>query len=313
MGADANSAVIMAARSMAVDQMTAEVVSAFVREGISPILLKGPSIAQWLYPSDLRPYGDTDLLVSPAQFSRAARILRRLGFGQPTRGRAIHAHTYRKMGTSLPQPLCVDLHRSLPYLAASPKEVWRVLSADTDTMVVAGAQLDILGIPARTFHIAIHAVQHAFESKNPFEDLRRAVAVASRQELEQAIAVSRAVGAEDALAAGLCLIPEGVEVAAQFNLTTERRGILRFDVEGASDVEAAAYQVQRVLDARSIRERLALFIDMIFVSPNVLRETSLRARRGRTGLVLAYAVRPFVLLQRIGPALGKRRRILKSP
>ncbi len=298
---------------MAVDQMTAEVVTAFQRAGISPILLKGPSIAQWLYASDLtrRPYGDTDLLVSPAEFPRAARVLRRLGFGQPTRGRAIHAHTYRKLGSSLSNPLCVDLHRSLPYVATSPKEVWRVLSAGSDTMRVVDTDVAILGVPARTFHISIHAVQHAFETKNPFEDLRRALRVVTPEDLGTAVAISRALGAEDALAAGLCLIPEGQEVAGQLNLTTERRGMLRFDVEGASEIEAAAYQVQRVIDASSARERLDLFIDMIFVSPSVLRASSLMARRGRSGLLLAYAGRPFVLLKRIGPALRKRRRIVK--
>jgi hypothetical protein len=296
---------------MAVDQMTAEVVTAFSNAGIPVLLLKGPSISRWLYPSDLRPYNDTDILVSPADFRRAARLLRTLGFGHPTRGRANHAHTYRRMGSDLPQPLCVDLHRTLPYLAVPAKAAWDVLAVDAESVRVVDVDVPILAIPQRIVHIAIHAVQHAFETKNPFEDLRRALGAANTEQLERAVTVSRALGAEDALAAGLNLIPEGRAVSERFNLTAQRRGILRFDVEGGSEVEAAAYQVQRIADATSARERTALLVDMVFVSPHVMRETSPLARRGVIGLALAFAARPFVLIGRIGPAMARRRRILK--
>src|SRR5581483_7959630 len=130
------------------------------------VLLRGPSIAQWLYPTDFRPYGDTDLLVSPSDFAAAARVLRRIGFGNPTRGRSLHAHTYRRLETPMAQPLCVDLHRSLPYVTAPTREAWRMLSSGDDTVRVAGIEVRVLGIPQRLFHIAIHAVQHAFETKN---------------------------------------------------------------------------------------------------------------------------------------------------
>jgi hypothetical protein len=43
----------------------------------------------------------------------------------------------------------------------------------------------------------------------------------------------------------------------------------------------------------------------------VMRQVSPLARRGRIGLTLAYAARPFILVRRIGPALATRRRILK--
>lgn len=54
------------------------VVSLFRAEGIEPVLVKGWAIAR-LYPdSALRPYGDIDLCVEPAQFLKAERILERL-------------------------------------------------------------------------------------------------------------------------------------------------------------------------------------------------------------------------------------------
>lgn len=290
--------------------MTAEVVTALRAAGIEPVLLKGPSIAQWLYPADFRPYGDTDLLVSPSDFAGAARVLRRIGFGNPTRGRALHAHTYRKLGTELSQPLCVDLHRSLPYLRASTREAWRVLSKGHDTVLVAGTEVRVLSIPQRVFHIAIHSVQHAFETQNPFEDLRRALAAVSADDLTATVVISRNLGAEDALVAGLSLIPEGQDVVQRLQLSPECRDLFRF--KGGTEVESAAYQFQRMVDARSVGERVDVLVDMVVASPAVLRETSALARRGPAGLVLAYAARPFVLASRIGPALLTRRRILRE-
>jgi hypothetical protein len=304
----AGTAVVLAAQSLAVDQVTAEVVTALRAAGMDPILLKGPSIAQWLYPTDFRPYGDTDLLVAPEEFTRAARLLRRLGFGHPAKGRATHAHTYRRAGSPLAPPLCVDLHRTLPYLAAPPSDVWPVLSHETATLRVADVDVRVLGVPQRVLHIAIHAVQHAFESKNPFEDLRRALAVVSAEQLQETVDISRSLGAEDALVTGLNLIPEGQAMVARLGLDPPRRDILRFG--GSSEVEAAAYQLQRIADARSWRERIDLSLDMVFVSPAILREGSALARRGPAGLMAAYAARPWVLARRMGPALLRRRRIL---
>lgn len=75
----ARPAVAGAVRVLAVDRVTAEVVPALAAVGIRPILLKGPSIARWLYPSGGRSYGDTDLLVPPADFARAGSVLERPG------------------------------------------------------------------------------------------------------------------------------------------------------------------------------------------------------------------------------------------
>jgi len=76
-----SAAISAAAHSLAVDQVTAEVVTALRARAIEPVLLKGPSFADWLYPDGLlRPYVDSDLLVAPAQQDAAAETLRSLGF-----------------------------------------------------------------------------------------------------------------------------------------------------------------------------------------------------------------------------------------
>jgi hypothetical protein len=79
-------AIRQAIGTLAVDRVTAEVISAFDAAGIPSILLKGPSIARWLYPAGGRGYVDTDLLVQRQQFSRASDLLKDLGFVELLKG-----------------------------------------------------------------------------------------------------------------------------------------------------------------------------------------------------------------------------------
>ena len=67
-----SSAVRTAALAVRVDRVTAEVVTAMREAGIRS-LLKGPSIATWLYgDGGARPYDDSDLLVAPGAYRHAA-------------------------------------------------------------------------------------------------------------------------------------------------------------------------------------------------------------------------------------------------
>ena len=68
------------ARNFAIDALTAEVAGAFGREGIEMLVLKGPVLAKWLYPGEVRPYNDSDLMVAPEDRARAVGVLERLGF-----------------------------------------------------------------------------------------------------------------------------------------------------------------------------------------------------------------------------------------
>ena len=298
---------IGAAVTMAVDRVTEEVVFAFNQARVPTVLLKGPSIAQWLYPEGGRSYRDTDLLVCPDDFTRATEVLRSLRFGAPSHALVDHAHTYQRDADGYAQS--VDLHRTLLYFSSPPADVWRALSGSHATIALGDIHVDVLGVPQRCLHMAIHALQHAFEARGPFEDLRRAVAAASFEEWTEAAAVSRHLGAEDALAAGLCLIPEGAALSDRLGLTAQRRGTVR--IAATADRQLSAYQVQRFLDADTFGERLRLLVNPIMLSPANLRQVSPLARHGPLGLTMAYVARPFVVVRRTGSALVSRRRILK--
>src|SRR5436309_3618105 len=86
--------------ALRVDQVTAEVVRAFRVAEVPSILLKGPSIAGWLYADGSpRSYIDSDLLVRPDRHSRAEKILEDLRFtpvlaDEDTPGWRLTAHVW---------------------------------------------------------------------------------------------------------------------------------------------------------------------------------------------------------------------------
>ena len=74
------------ARSLQLDMVTAQVVSALDKQGVRSIVLKGPSIRRLLYADGAeRSYIDSDLLVAPDCVSAARKVLREFGFTKGVR------------------------------------------------------------------------------------------------------------------------------------------------------------------------------------------------------------------------------------
>ena len=64
------------ARALAIDAVTARVVSELRQNGVGPLLLKGAAVSRWLYGDDgSRWYADLDLLVGPQDLGRAEQVL----------------------------------------------------------------------------------------------------------------------------------------------------------------------------------------------------------------------------------------------
>ena len=146
-----------------IDGDTAEVLDSFERAGVHALLLKGPSIACWLY--DRRDRAAV-LRLRPA--GRAGGVRRRRsrssdrsatfrcwtgggcrpgGTGTPSHGRT-PAAGWRRPASHADRRRC----RSC--------DAWQVLSADADAVLVAGRIVPCLGLPARAMHVALHAAQH---------------------------------------------------------------------------------------------------------------------------------------------------------
>jgi hypothetical protein len=223
-GAAPSLALMAAAQALSCDQIAAEVTSALSDAAVPTILLKGPSIARWLYPSGGRSYIDTDILVTGQDFGRAQDVLRSLGFAELLgnfhpceRDETLAEVTYIRPPVPRGPAGVVDLHRSLPMLRVSDELVWQALSAGTATAEVGGTKVRVLGRTALALHIVLHAVQHRFAG-HPREDLRRAIAILPGPDWPPVAELAARLGVSDILGFGLRQEPGGADLADRLGL-----------------------------------------------------------------------------------------------
>src|SRR5262245_33955240 len=119
----AEATVRAAARGLAADVVTAEVLAAFAERRISSLLLRGPAFQRSLYsPDEVRAYGDVGLPVCPADHARAEPALRGLGFSplveeSELRGhRPPHATEWIRV-----EGISVDVHATVSGADAPPE------------------------------------------------------------------------------------------------------------------------------------------------------------------------------------------------
>jgi hypothetical protein len=283
-----------------VDAVTAEVAVAFGREGIAVLVLKGPVLARWLYPGEVRPYVDSDLMVAPENRARAVGVLERLGFVEhcpwmPT------PLSLDPGGTAFNRPGggMVDLHCQLPGLNGDPDAIWGRLAASADRQVIAGVELQVPDRDTVLLHVVLHAAHHAnLADGKPQEDLRRALALVEETGWSRALELARAYRGVPAFAAGLRLLPEGRDLACRLGLGELRS--LQHEVRREDNV--IAEELYALLSADTgIRQKLVIAASDIFPLPDYMRWWSSLARRGRLGLAGAYLWRAIWI---IGQAPG---------
>jgi hypothetical protein len=294
-----------------VDRVTAEVVEALREAGVRPILLKGPALARWLYDeSHPRPYRDTDLLVAPDHSANAEQTLTRLGFRlvhDVPRGRrsAVRSHWERSTDAAK-----VDLLLSLPGVRVDPGALWSVLAGETETMLVGGLAVDVLNQPARALHVVLTAHRFLFLYERTLEDLARALARLDAEDWHAAASLAARLQATPTFATGLRLVPPGEAIAARMGLPDD--GWLELAVR-MSDAPPPAIGFLQLLRTRGLRAKTAFFADRVVPPPEYMREAFSLARRGRTGLLLAYLWRPFYLARHAPASVRAWRSAVKAP
>jgi hypothetical protein len=291
--------------TLAVDAVTAEVVTALDAAGVESLLLKGPSIARWLYrdPAD-RPYVDSDLLVEPVRLGAAQEVLRRRGF-RPEFGPL--PHVGMESAPSYPWRrgrFVVDLHETLPGATADPERTWSVLRAGRAKQPVGRREVAVLGEPARLVHIALHAAHHGPRVPQPLEDLRRALELVHRDRWHEAVALATAMGASEPFVAGIAMLPQGRAVGARLGLVDDLAAV--GELEWRRTPVAAG--IMRLEAAPGLAAKLATLRDELFPSPEFMRWWNPLARRSRRGLAAAYAWRWAYLLRQVPAALRALRR-----
>jgi hypothetical protein len=296
-------AVVLTAHALARDLVTAEAVEALRGVGVRSIVLKGPSIARWLYHDGVpRPYADSDLLVSPGRLRPAACALESIGHSLVVDDRiAPGADAHHLLWRRDRDDATVELHWRVPGVRASPDMAWRRLSAETETSLLAGAEVEFLALPARALHLALHAMQHAPERGKPLEDLRRGLRLADESCWREAARLAAELGAQDAFAAGLRAVPEGAQLAAALGLPRARR---------ATEVEmrAAGASLRSVNLLRLLSEQRPVDVGRALLRVAVPSATYMRfryveAQAGRASLAAAYARRWTSLVRDLVPVL----------
>jgi hypothetical protein len=268
---------------------TVRTVVALRDAGVDCLLLKGVSHELWLYPTEGRPASrDVDLLIEPSQVSAAQTVMERLGMiqhlrpGPPVEGE--HLRFLPPPGSGLP----VELHTTFHFLTAPPEQCWSVLSADRDWIEVGGIRIEVPAVPARTLLLALHVTAHGRVGTWAIADLRRALAVLSLGDWRKAAELARQLGASDAFAAGLRVLPAGAGTAHDLGLASADDPALRLSVRSGSN------RASRMLDyaAGSPLSAAARLLSSQLIPPSAqMRVWYPIARRGRGGLIVAHLAR----------------------
>jgi hypothetical protein len=291
---------------LAVEATAAEIVGEFRRAGIRSILLKGPSLARWLYaPSSTRTSVDVDLLVATADREAAEEVLVELGFIPFPRNDTAqvnrHAHAWERE----PDPVWADLHLSLPGVRVSDEDAWRGLSQGTDELVVGGVEVEVLGPPARAMHVALHAAQHGVGRSSGVEDLARALDRLPLAVWRSAAELAERLDATAAFVAGLRMLPPGEELRGRLGLP---RGTTVEVALRASTPPDLSLGLHRLAVAPGLRHKVAFGGRKLFPPAAWMRAWLPLARRGRLGLAAAYVWRPLWLLWRAPAAVRALRK-----
>ena len=170
-------AVSAAAARLRIDYAAAAAIRALDAVGIPSILLKGASVARWLYmPEDARAYVDCDLLVPSAEFRSAVEVLGTLGFA-PELDEAEMPSWWQEHALTTVHGMdgtVVDLHRTLPGVQVSDEQLWTTSSARTDTITVGEVAANVLTESGRALQAALHAAQHSGSARD-LDVLARAI------------------------------------------------------------------------------------------------------------------------------------------
>jgi hypothetical protein len=292
------------ALSLAADAGAAGAVTLLEDAGISSLLLKGASIAEWLYASDLRGYHDADLMVSPENHTAAEAALARAGYALRIR------HLHASVWAAGDNPVTVDLHKRLWAVGASPSHVWRVLWGRSVTQSVGGREVRVLDPTARALVVALHQAHHAQlgqMTRRTSVDLQRALDLLEPFEWDAVDDLAHELRATLQLAGGLRSLrdPKASALADKLHLPDER---LLATATAPDETVPLVGALVNFRIARGPRRKLRALRHEILPPADELRDRSALARSGGPGLALAYLLAPFISLAHLPEAIAHLRK-----
>jgi hypothetical protein len=267
------------------------------------LLLKGRSIAEWLYTDgSQRLYVDVDLLAGPGDTDVVEEILGSLGYSRKWDDRSMpswwreHASAWVRDADGV----TVDLHRKLQGINVGEEIGWRVLWQNHAAVVVAGHEVPALGLPARALHVVLHAAHHGMgqgapiADRGPTADVQRALVRSDDELWRAAAALAVELDAVDAFAAGLRLSDAGVQLAARLGLP--RASSVKTALY-ASTPPPVALGFEQLARAPGLRSRIEILWRKLVPPRSFISHWDPRASEGRVALARAYVRRPLWLLR----------------
>jgi hypothetical protein len=290
-------------RMLVLDRGTAEIVVAWRRAGVQSVLLKGPALTRWLYrEGEFRGYVDIDLLVPDSDVGAAEDVLEGLRFERHGL-EAIEGDWPRYSRNWVRSDwMKVDLHQTLAGVGVPPATLWMILTERLEQMNVAGVDVDVLAPSARALVLALHTAKDGPRIAKARHDLGHAIDRLPPDLWVETVRLADQVGSLGSLAAGLRLVvPSGVELADRLRLP--KQAPLEIAIRSKGGAPALAFGIDWLVSSPGLRGKGWLVLRKIFPPVSFIRAWSPLAKRGRVGLVAAYAYRPLWVLWRVGPAL----------
>jgi hypothetical protein len=280
-------------RRAELDAAAVEVLERFEGAGVRSLLLKGPVLARLLYGSQgpHRDYFDIDLLVGPADLSKAREALAGLGYrwGYEERGiddvaGVVHAELWAQRGDH--GPLWVDLHKRLAGCRASDDVVWAALWRRRTSIEFAGREIAVLGEGGLALHLALHAAQGGPDEPKAIDDLARGIEHWAPKVWRDAAELAEEVQGVAAFGAGLRLVPSGARLAEVLDLPSTPR--LDWEVRHRQLRPRGAFHIEAIGGARGLRERADLLRRSLLPTREWIVSEYRWAGRSRVHLLAGY-------------------------
>jgi hypothetical protein len=294
--------------NLVTDTLTARIAARLRADGVRLVVLKGASFREWLYEDDEeRRSDDVDVLVPPDARERVHARLAALGLRSIGPTKVGHGRSQEWWWHEPKTGIIVELHESLSGVGVDNEAAWHVLSEHTVRMKVAGETVEVLDLPRRALHLALHAAHHGPAYPRPIADLERGIAALPEQTWREAVDVARRLDAVPALVAGLRLAETGRGLVANLGLAKEEMS--RADVAlRAAGAPPGAEGFAWLLEVHGARGKLGVVAQALAPPPGVIRAWSPLARRNSAGLSVMYLCRPLWLARHAIPALTAVRR-----